>query len=238
MAKISDSSWFKIPSLEALSGGETKSGSSRLSLKMVSARTMKSFRGKQGSGGSLPPVIDTTARVSHVLRFAFNTAVTKTITPQMIAGACGGVCTVVNSTFVFWASAIRVKRVTIWPSLVGSTSNSADVAWSTDGTNFAKDEFKIATLPIGVTNDKPVSSVPPTGTTAKFWQASTSTASLFAVTAPAASVIDVSVEYTLSNALLSGTLGIATGALGTVYYLALDGPGSNTIRALGVPTTA
>jgi len=177
-------------------------------------------------------------RVRKKLRFLASSALSNTtITGQTIAGACGGICTTVNGFLTPWCSTIRLRRVTIWPT-VGSAAGVADITWATDGTLFVKDEFKVTTLPQAVTIHKSVTSVPPSGTLVKFWQAATDTNTIFTITAPGGSVIDVLIEFTLANELTGTTLGIVSGVLGTVYYLALDGPGGNKARPVGLVTTA
>jgi urea transporter len=51
-------------------------------------------------------------------------------------------------------------------------------------------------------------------------------------------VIDLAVDFTLSGQFEAFTQVVATAVVGTVYYLALDGPSSNTLVPVGVPTTS
>jgi hypothetical protein len=67
---------------------------------------------------------------------------------------------------------------------------------------------------------------------------STAAVNLFALSCPIGSIVDLSVSFTLSN--IQGALQetVASGSLGNVYYLALDGPSANTYIPLGLPTTS
>jgi len=197
--------------------------------------------GKRRSGApTLPPELDTVVTIHKVYRFLASGAFSNNITAQMLAGALGGICTITNSSLSCWASSARIHKVTIWPS-VSLTAPSPEVIWYSPLTNVEKDESKSRTLPSGVTVDRAVVSSPPRGTLACDWinLVSTGTTVLFKLNlVPSASVIDVSVTYTLSNNILGQNLGIVTGVLTNVYYLALDGPGGNVLRPIGVPTTA
>lgn len=194
----------------------------------------------KSSAQLLPPPIETTMKQRHRFRFYASAAVSgASITPQILAGVAGGICTVTNSTITCWASSLRCRRITIWPA-VGSAAGvgtSADITWAADGTLFSKDEYKVDALPQGITIDRPVSSVPPAGTLGKFWQAPSGTNTLATISAPSGSIVDIWVEFTLSNQNSSTSLTVATAVLGTIYYLSADGPGANKLVPLGLPTT-
>jgi len=203
----------------------------------------KKGKGKQRrSGGppSLPPQLETVITVSKVFRFLSSGAFSNNITGQMLAGACGGTCTVTNSAVTCWASSARIHSITIWPS-VSLTAPNPEIIWYSPLGSNEKDESKIRTLPSGVTVDRAIKSTPPAGCLVGDWLslATVGSTALFKMNGiPAASVIDVSLSFTLSNNLIGQDLGVVTGVLKTFYWLALDGPGTNILRPLGVPTTA
>jgi hypothetical protein len=61
---------------------------------------------------------------------------------------------------------------------------------------------------------------------------------VFFISCVQGAVIDLAVEFTLGNQFgVSAIAGIATVAVGTIYYLALDGPSNNHLAPIGVPTT-
>jgi len=159
----------------------------------------------------------------------------------MIAGTLGGICTVVNSTLTTWASSARIHKVTVWPGLSSTVVASPEVIWFSPVTSVEKDESKVRTIPEGVSVERPVSSSPPKGTLCSGWLnlGVINTTPLFRVNNyTAKSVIDVSVTYTLSNNIACVDLGITVGVLKAIYYLALDGPGTNILQPAGVPSTA
>jgi hypothetical protein len=158
----------------------------------------------------------------------------------MLAGACGGCCTVTNSVVTCWASTAKLHSVTVWPS-VSLTAPIPEVIWYTPITSIEKDESKQRSIPSGVTVDRAVKSSPPRGSLLQDWLnlGQVGTTALFRLNGiPAASIIDVSITFTLSNNITGQDLGVVTGVLKAFYYLPLDGPSSNTLIAVGVPTTA
>jgi hypothetical protein len=71
------------------------------------------------------------------------------------------------------------------------------------------------------------------------WVAATATGTLnlFSLSCSTDSIIDVEVEYTLSNQIQAASITIATGVLGSIYYLPLDGAASHVYNPLHLPTT-
>jgi hypothetical protein len=199
-----------------------------------------SKRRRSGRAPTLPPQLEAVMIVKKTLRFLASGAFSANITGQMLAGACGGCCTVTNSVVTCWASSARVHKITVWPS-VSLTAPSPEIIWYSPLTVNERDESKMRTLPSGVTVDRAVVSSPPSGTLAGGWinLVTLGTTALFKMIGiPASSVIDVQVTFTLSNNILGQDLGVVTGVLKTFYYLPLDGPSSNILRAIGLPTTA
>jgi len=184
----------------------------------------------------LPPQLQTTSRIRKRLRFLALSAITnQSITGQTMAGACGGIAATTTDV-VPWASTIRLRRVTIWPA-VGTSAGVADVTWATDGTLFVKDEFRLTSVPQGVTIDKSVTSVPPKGTLGQFWQAATNTSTIFTISAPSGSIVDIVIDFTLSNEIAPTAITVVTATQGLVYYLHLDGPGSHKLQPEGLTST-
>ncbi len=208
-----------------------------------SSGSLPSRRNKRRKAASmspnLPPKLNITPVLRRTFRFGCTTSGSYTITIADLAGACGGICTVVNTTLKAWASAVKVHRFRIWNPSTTSAVQVAEVVWFAVGTNQGREDVKDVALPTGVTMTRMVDSSPPPNTLAWFWQTTVSnTNSICQLQVDAGSVIDVDISYQLSNQLASPTLAIATGVLSTVYYLPLDGAASNKLQQLGVPTTA
>jgi len=188
----------------------------------------------------LPPQLETVITIGKVFRFKSSGAFSGNITGAMLAGALGGCCTVTNSVVTCWASTARIHSITVWPS-VSITAPNPEIIWYTPVSNVEKDESKIRTIPSGVTVDRALKSLPPRNSLLQDWLnlGTVSSTALFRMNGvPAASVIDVSISFTMSNNLNGQDLGVVVGVLKTFYWLPLDGPSSNTLIAQGVPTTA
>jgi len=202
--------------------------------------------GKSFGGGKaiLPPVLEATPRLSHVYRYVVSATTSPVITVANILGACGGICTVANSKVQPWASSFRIKSVTVFPC-AGSFSGAGVYTfldWVSAGSSgYVPDTAKMLNIPDGLTVSSPLRFRPPRGSLAGNWinpvTISTS-AGLFGGTFKVGSVVDFSVEFTLSNVSEAGNITVTTGTLGNVYYLALDGPSSNKFVPAGLPTTS
>lgn len=236
--KVGQSSWALIRS------GNKKEVETKAPPKALLAVRGRSGRAKgKGKKGApnLPPMLNTVITVSHTFRYYVASAITTaTIQAAFVAGACGGTVSIVNSAFKAWASTVKIRKISIWPAL-SSTEHTPEVEWLTPLGPIEKDVAKNRALPGGVTIDRVLVSRPPRGTLCADWIniLTSPSANLFALLdVPAQSVIDFDVSFTLSNVLASDSLTIASGTLGGIYYLALDGAGTNKIVPVGVPTTA
>ncbi len=194
-----------------------------------------------GSGKvmSLPPVIEATPRLSHRFRFGVAGTSTLSITLANLLGALGGICTVANSKVQPWASTVRIKGITIFPS--SGTGVYTFINWSSGGSSgYVADTAKNVNIPDGVTVTKALSFRPPRYALASFWlnpvTLSTS-AVIFGLTIHVGSILDLDVEYTLSNVVQPGNITVTSATLGNTYYLDLDGPSSHKLIPQGVPTT-
>ncbi len=200
-------------------------------------------RGKRASrASSLPPVLDAVIACTHTFRFSCTTGfgALQNITGGNLAGAIGGYCTTANSTVKTIASSIRVHRITIWPPQQSSPQNPPEIVWFGPITIMEKDESKERLLPAGITVSGALTETPPAKTLCADWFAVSSGASqpMFGlINIAAGAVIDVRLSWTVTNNLLGSGPAIATGVLGTYYYLYLDGSTSHQLQPVGKPTT-
>ncbi len=197
-----------------------------------------------GARASLPPEMEATCFVRKRFRFRASAALSgASLTLNGFLGACGGICTVANTNLRAWASSFQIKRVVAWPpGGVSGSTNQVFIDWSSAGnSNFTPDTSRIVTIPDGVTVTKSLVFEPPTKSLAEFWYNPTNmsaTGPIMAMTCPSGTIVDLILTFTLSNVNLGNNITIAAGSVGTVYYLALDGPSNNKLVPLGVPTTA
>jgi len=202
---------------------------------------MVAGRRKGGKGAaSLPPILNVTPTLGHTFRFT-NSAnqVGVAITGAQLQGALGTIGTATNSTVRPWASSVRIHRITIWPSAGSNPPIAPGVEWGAIS-GALKDEGKYTGLPYGITQEKAIVSKPPKKSLCADWLSLTAmnVTTLFYVTAPAGSILDISVSFTLAAAFVSSaSISTATAAIGTIYYLSLDGNSSHIWSPLGLPTT-
>jgi hypothetical protein len=202
---------------------------------------VKNRTGKNRTGLILPPVLDNTVKGSHCYRyFVASAASPVSVSVEDVLGALGGICTVANSLLKPIMSSFKIRKVVAYPSSsTSSTDNFCQFSWNSGLLPQQVDSLMTQDIPEGVSSSKPVVFVPPAKTLASDWVACTATvtANLFTIFADAGSIIDLHVDYTISNAFIPATISIATGTLGTMYYLPLDGHASNTIVQAHLPTT-
>jgi hypothetical protein len=194
---------------------------------------------KKSSSPSLPPPFNSTIKVSHVYRFRCATSVIGAgVSIADIFGAIGGMVTTANSLLTSFASSFRLKKFVAWPPQVAG-ADLVYINWSSAAAaGFVEDKQIVDTLPDGITVTRAMVARPPANSLLRDWIASAATpANVCYITCPAGAIIDMHVEFTVSNCL--GTLQntIATGLLGQVFYLALDGPSTNKLQPFGIPTT-
>jgi hypothetical protein len=192
------------------------------------------------SGMSLPPEFQAVMTQHHKFYFLVEVAgvTSVSINDRYIRGACGGICTVANSKVQPWAGSIRINSITCWLPVVSGSTASADCYWVSTGTEFIKDDEKFRLIPEGVTVTGPMRFTPPPRSLAGDWISDAGAATnLLGLVAPNGTVVCLDVSFTLANNIVAVNQTVASGTLGAVYYLALDGPTSNTLVPQGVPTT-
>jgi len=178
---------------------------------------------------SLPPKIDTTPVVDHVFRFASTASTLKTITVIDMFGALGCMGTVTNSKVQPFCGSFRLNSVTIYPSTSTTTQTDVDLLWAGDANAHVRDSEVERSIPAGVSVTSPLRFVPPRNMEVSMWHAATSAGNLFTLIPGTASIIDVHVTYTMVNAFTAANVTVTTAVIGTVYYLALDGPGGTLV---------
>jgi hypothetical protein len=222
---------------ESLSSDGSTSKESKVDL-----RSLVSFK-KQAPmkmSASLPPVMNASQIVKARYRFTSLSNALVSVSIADVLGACGGTCTVANSTFKPWASSFRIKEIRLYPGVnpsVGVSYNS--VAWNSGISGVAQDQERINDLPSGITVSQALSFKPPVRSLAADWISciATTTTNLFAIQAQNGTIVDFHVDYTLSNQFQAGAITISTGTLGSIYYLPLDGAASAEYPNTHLPST-
>jgi len=234
------------PPLPADAKVESQQESKELPVSLESALLGLQASGKAGirSARGLvkrPGKLNTTPANHAVLRFVATTnfGANASITVGNVIGALGVVGTVVNTTTVSVASSFRIHWIRVYPPAQASALGlmQAAVGWAAES-GYSKDDSADASMPYGVSIGSCVEFKPPAWSEAKRWHSgSLSSNTLFTLTATAQSVIEISLDWTLKNNLGGVSFTTATAALGSFYYLYLDGNTTHLLQPIDRPTT-
>jgi hypothetical protein len=153
-------------------------------------------------------------------------------------GALGNIASA-TTTLRNLATAFRIHSVTLWLAGTGTGVN-AFIDWSNSATLAISPDYAIDKMtPDGVTDTGAMVFKPPAKSLAGFWIANSMSggSGVFAVTAIAGSVLDLDISYCLANVYGTSSVTVTGPAtVGNMYYLALNGPATNTIVPVGLTT--
>jgi hypothetical protein len=234
--------FFKIkpPTLRRTRAVEEKESKVESKLGLEVKEPLKKGRktGKSLGDMDLPPTIECTPLVrKHTFRFvATSTNGAAGVSAADVIGTLGTVCHITNSSVRPFCSSFRIKKVSLWSDANNSSDQNCSVSWALATGNQARDTESNRSLPAGVSVSGKVVSRPPRGTLASLWQAASS-ANLMFIGSNSGSVLDLDVEYTISNQIISAVQTVATGVLGQIYYLYLDGSTTHVWQPEGLPNT-
>lgn len=182
-------------------------------------------------------MLSSNIRTIHKFRFIANAAFNDTITSKCCFGAAGGIATVVNSTVSFCYESMRLISVDAWsPPATQGAAATVSVEWlSTNSPS-----IEVSDTTVSVSQNAHISSRPPKGSLASFWQQIATTFSLFTLVCPVNTIVDVAMELIqFDQAAVAATqTGLTTAVLGEMYYLALDrNRGTNILIPVSLNTT-
>jgi hypothetical protein len=184
-----------------------------------------------------PPMLSSNVRTTHKFRFIANAAFSDTITSKCCFGAAGGIGTVTNSTVSFCYESMRLLKVEAWsPPATQGASSTISVEWlSTNSPS-----IEVSDTTVSVSQNAHISTRPPVGSLASFWQQIDTTFALFTLVCPINTVIDVTMELIQldRSTVAASQTTVATVVLGTMYFLALDrNRGTNILIPVSLNTT-
>lgn len=207
--------------------------------KFKGARAKGNKKSAMGGLIDLPPQIENTLKVRSRIRYVAGSNNIVSVSVADLIGSFGGTCTVTNSVFKPWASSARIRRMVLWPSASASTElNTATVSWNSGVSGLNRDSERTKDVPEGVLLTGRVVFKPPRKSVASDWMAaSIGTTNIFTLTCSVGTLMDFEAEFTLANQFTSGTQTIATGTLGSLYYLPIDGASSHQYFPVHLPTT-
>lgn len=182
-----------------------------------------------------PPQLREEVKFQHRYRFLNLANVASTnITATDLLGAAGCIGSVTNTDVAALASSVRVKRVTLYGgSPAQGAASTCRIIWS--GAANSPDVIKSDTV-MNAARNPFVTDIPPPRSLAAFWQQA-GTQVVFSVQQSAGGIIDIDLDLCLADTLTGTTIPVAVAVVGTVYYLALDGPAGHTLVPVGLPTT-
>ena len=205
---------------------------------------LKGKKGKNGEVGPpmVPRAIEVTPKVRQIFRYICNGSVTPaSITYGDLLGMAGGICTVVNTTLRLIATSMRIIKIVVWPpaAATGSNPSVSELNWVGANADQTPDLAWNETLPSGSPTPGAIINKPPPKSLAEDWfnNAVTLADVVFTLYTGQGTLVDLEVEYTQPNGLLSSAITIATGVLGTFYYLCLNHSGSKNIFPATLPNT-
>jgi hypothetical protein len=213
---------------------------SDLALQAQSKRTLNFTRrmtAKSRKSASLPPEIETTPILSWRFRFMVTTGGPYTITSAQLISIAGMTVTGLNTTMVSHYTVTRIRRITIWPDLSTTGATVPNVDWFGAVGNVVTEVVKDRTLPAGQTNERALVTSPPRGTLIHGVYLNGSFGNICTISAGTGSIVDVEASFMGRSSQTNVSQGISTGAVGTIYYPALDGTASNKIVPTSLNTT-
>jgi hypothetical protein len=207
---------------------------------LAKPKKLKNKKGSRGTKALLPPPFDATTRTDIHRRFRANSAGTSTVISMgAIFGSLGVTGTVTNTTCVSMYSSFRLNRITIWPPQ-NSGADRTILEWgaSADG-GYSPDSAFINTIPDGITETTGITFRPPAKSLLNNWMSTYLSASniIAYMTCPVGTIIDLHVTACMPNDFVPESITVAAATVGSIYYLALDGPTTNNFIPVGLITT-
>jgi len=203
----------------------------------------KKKKGKRQMEASMLSVIKpipASVMARHRFRFLATAGGGYTVSAANVLGAIGGIIDVVNGALICWAGSFKIIEITLYESAQSVASVSSGIVFIGSGNlGYNKDDYWTNTT---IPYDRPtvVRRRPPPKSLVGEWISTgvaSLTNSLFTIDCSIGSTVDLVVDFTLLNLASAASVTVATGTLGGTYYLALDGPGSNKLVPVGLPTT-
>jgi len=170
-----------------------------------------------------PPQLSSNIILAHKYRYTATAAANAIlINGASLLLSAGVVGTVTNTTVVSLFQALRVKRVEIW-GMSSALAVPATVTLEWLGGAIASAPVEVSDTSLSTAAPAHINTRPPHNSTPSLWQLPSGlNNSMFQITCPAGSIIDVELELILQDGATITSFPAATAALGQIYYLALD----------------
>jgi len=182
-----------------------------------------------------PPQDRGLVQFSHKFRYA-STGVTNLAvgTTQLINALAVGKVVNTSVSSIFYA--VKIKSIEIWapPASQGSSAFTS-ILWigGASGTDINVNDMSMSTA-----EPAHVLTRPPKGSSASFWtNADNLITSLFQITAPSGSVVDIVMDCIVASDQFQTTTSVTTATVGAIYGLYLDWPTSHALQPIGIYPT-
>jgi len=179
--------------------------------------------------------------VNHTYRFRFSAALSQeAVGLGGLLGAMGTIGRTVNATVANIFSSCKVNSVTLWPPATSAALDGITLDWL-GAAGYLPDEGWDVTIPDGITMTRAMRVIPPRNSLASDWLNSGTIAlgtTIFTLTGPEGTILDLNISGRMANVVGCSNFAVAVGVVGTMYYLALDGPSQNKVQPVGIPSTA
>jgi len=187
-------------------------------------------RNRRNNGGTKPPMYVSQPILRRKMRYVCSGVQSSfAVTPRSLALSLGTVCTATNTTVYPFVSAVRVRRIQMWVGTATSgTQANCLVNWlsSTSATGLASMNREVGDDTINASELAYITSKPPSGTQASFWNTAAVTSTIFLLTCSANTVMDIELEYIVGDndyAQAAYTITSGSAVIGNVYYINLSG---------------
>jgi len=179
--------------------------------------------------------------VKHTYRFRFSAAISQVgVGLGGLLGAMGTVGRTANATVANLFSSCKITSVTLWPPATSAALDGITLDWL-GAAGYLPDEGWDVTIPDGITMTRAMRVVPPRNSLAVDWLNSGTIplgTTVFTLTGPEGTILDIDIQGRLANVVGCSNIAVAVAVVGTMYYLSLDGPASNKVQPVGIPSTA
>jgi len=210
-----------------------------LTEKVESMSLTGSGRGMKSRGrvvkATLPGKVLYFPSMSRRILFTSSAGFTGNVSVGKLINCFGAIATTTSNSFAV-NTAVRLKKIRIWPSSNASGVSQGFVFWAGGSGNIPDQEEDVA-IPEGITETHALDFVPPKASLAAFWWSVTdATTVLFQLGLGAAFVVELLCDVTQAVNLttLANTGGAAGLTTGSMYYGSLDGSG--VVLPIGLPS--
>ncbi len=204
---------------------------------MFNDNSFRSFNRNNSLKTIRPPQFSPNIQYSHKFRFSASSAKTAyAVTIANLFGVAGVFTKTANSTVCPVNASFKLTSVSVWgPITATGTPVTVTVEWLGANNSPNKDVSDTS-----VTNSFAayLTTKPPRNSIASFWQVATASSTIFLLTCPSGSVIDVTMNLIMADQSTAlQTVNVTTAAVGQSYYLALDHPTAQLVPVSLTTTT-